>query len=312
MKVILIHNPEAGSQTQPSGEELTAMIVGAGHEVRYQSCRRAEWREALLEPADLIAIAGGDGIVGMVATELIGRNATATILPMGTANNVARALHLRGRKLQDLISDWRDARRRRFDIGVATGPWGSSCFIEGMGIGAFTETMARLDARKNIDLAHHAETEKKIESVLHIMSIRLEDARPLPLKLRLDGVEYAGDYVLLEAMNIASIGPNLELAPDADPGDGLLDVVLLDHREQEQLREYLARRLRGRAEPPRLPTHKVRRMRVECDELRVHIDDDIWPEQGEHPPYSPMIFEVGIHPEKIEILVPAKEPAERL
>ena len=304
MKITLIHNPEAGKDDHPSGEELTRLIESAGHTVRYHSCKRAEWREALHEPADLIAIAGGDGIVGTTATELVGRSVPATILPLGTANNIAGSLDLRGRELEGLIAGWKDARRVRLDVGVASGPWGSTYFIEGLGMGAFTETMSRLDARKNVDLAHHDDTDKKIESVLHIMKIRLEGARPLPLKLRLDGIELTGEYVLLEAMNIRSIGPNLELAPDADPGDGMFDVVLAGPDEKEQFADYLARRIAGKTGPLRLSSRRVRQMRIESDEVRVHIDDDVWPKHGEHPPFAPLIIDVAMHPENLEFLIP--------
>jgi diacylglycerol kinase family enzyme len=174
-----------------------------------------------------------------------------------------------------------------------------------MGIGAFTETMSRLDARKNVDLAHHDHTDKKIESVLHIMKIRLEGAAPLSLKLHVDGMERAGAFVMLEAMNIRSIGPNLELAPEADPGDGLLDVVLVTEQEKAQLDAYLTSRIAGHTAHPQLPTYRARQLRIESDEIRVHIDDDVWPKHGEHPPFVPMIIDVTMHPEKLEILVPA-------
>ena len=305
MNVTLIHNPEAGKEQQSSGEELTRMVEAAGHAVRYQSCKRAGWREALDQPADLVAIAGGDGIVGAVARELVGRGVPATILPMGTANNIAGALDIRGPELKDLIAGWTTARRMKFDVIAAQGPWGARYLIEGIGIGVFADTMSRLDARKNIDLAHHDAPDKKIESVLHIMKIRLEGARPLPLKLDLDGVDLSGEYLLLEAMNIRSIGPNLELAANADPGDGLIDLVLVADAERETLCNYLAERITGKSRAPELPIHRGRHLRIESDEVRLHIDDDIWPEHGEHPPYSPMIIDVALHSEGLEILVPS-------
>jgi hypothetical protein len=46
-------------------------------------------------------------------------------------------------------------------------------------------------------------------------------------------------------------------------------------------------------------------LRIECEELRVHIDDDIWPAEGEHPPYSPMIIDVSLHDEGLEMYLPA-------
>jgi diacylglycerol kinase (ATP) len=305
MNVTLIHNPAAGKENQASGADLAHLIETAGHSVRYQSTHRAGWREALDEPADLIAIAGGDGIVGKAAKELVGLGLPAAILPMGTANNIAGALGLRGKELKHLIEGWASARRAKFDVGVATGPWGSTYFVEGVGTGAFAETMARLDARKNIDLAHHDAADKKIESVLHIMRIRLDGARPLALKLNLDGVDLSGEYALLEAINIRSIGPNLHLAPDADPGDGLLDIVLVAHDEREKLTAYLSERLAGNSGALHIPSRRGRELHMECDEMRVHIDDDVWPEHGEHPPFSPMIIDVTVHSESLEILVPS-------
>jgi diacylglycerol kinase (ATP) len=305
MKVTLIHNPEAGNETQASGEELARLVDAAGHSVRYQSSKRAGWRDALVEPADLVAVAGGDGIVGKVLKELVGRGVAATILPMGTANNIAASLDLRDRDVKDLIAGWTAARRVKLDVGIANGPWGSSYFVEGVGAGAFTETMSRLDARKNIDLAHHEAPDKKIESVLHIMKIRLDGTPPLALKLNLDGVDLSGEYVLLEAMNIRSIGPNLRLAANADPGDGLLDLVLVAYDERATLSEYLTERIAGGRDAAQLPVRRGRQLRIESNEVRVHMDDEIWPAHGEHPPFSPMIVEVAIHSGSLEVLVPA-------
>ena len=305
MQITLIHNPEAGNKEQASGEDLTRLVEAAGHSVRYQSTKRADGREALDAPTDLVAVAGGDGIVGKVAKELVGRGVPAAILPMGTANNIAGALDLSGKERKHLIEGWTTARRVRFDVGVAQGPWGSTYFVEGVGTGAFAETMSRLDARKNIDLAHHEASGKKIESVLHIMRIRLDGARPLALKLNLDGVDLSGEYVLLEAMNIRSIGPNLHLASDADPGDGLLDIVLISYDEREKLTTYLSERIAGTSGALHIPSRRGRELHMECDEMRLHIDDDIWPVHGEHPPFSPMIIDLTVHPEGLEILVPA-------
>jgi diacylglycerol kinase family enzyme len=224
---------------------------------------------------------------------------------MGTANNIAATLKLKGRPLDELIAGWSGARRVKFDIGVADGPWGSRHFIEGVGIGAFTDTMSRLDARRNADLAHHEDMDKKIHAVLHILKIRLEGCQAIRLKMALDGRDLSGEYVLLEAMNIRSIGPNLSLAPDADSGDGLLDIVLVSDHEREKLTRYLTELIAGKKLLPDLTVHRGQHLRIECDELRVHIDDDVWPRHGEHPPYSPMIIDISLHSESLEIVIPA-------
>ena len=304
MRVTLIHNPEAGSDDQPSGDELVRLVREAGHSVRYQSSKHADWQQSLDEPTDLIAIAGGDGVVGLVTERLVGKHVPLTILPMGTANNIAAAFDLKKRPLDQLIAGWTSASRRKFDVGAANGPWGSSFFIEGVGIGAFTDTMSRLDARSNADLAHHEDTDKKIQTVLQILKIRLEGCKAIRLKMALDGRDLSGDYFLLEAMNIRSIGPNLCLAPDADSGDGLLDIVLVSDHERETLTRYLTELIAGKKLLPDVTVHRGRHLHIECDELRVHIDDDVWPSHGEHPPYSPMIIEISLHSESLEIVVP--------
>jgi diacylglycerol kinase (ATP) len=304
LRVTLIHNPEAGSDDQPSGDELVRLVREAGHSVRYQSSKHADWQQSLDEPTDLIAIAGGDGVVWLVTERLVGKHVPLTILPMGTANNIAAAFDLKKRPLDQLIAGWTSASRRKFDVGAANGPWGSSFFIEGVGIGAFTDTMSRLDARSNADLAHHEDTDKKIQTVLQILKIRLEGCKAIRLKMALDGRDLSGDYFLLEAMNIRSIGPNLCLAPDADSGDGLLDIVLVSDHERETLTRYLTELIAGKKLLPDVTVHRGRHLHLECDELRVHIDDDVWPSHGEHPPYSPMIIEISLHSESLEIVVP--------
>ena len=302
MKVTLIHNPNAGVD-QPSGDELISLARGAGYSVIYQSSAVAEWQRVFEEPTDLVAVAGGDGIVGEVAKRLVGRYLPFTILPLGTANNVAATLGLTQRPLDQLIQGWAHARHQPFDVGVAKGGWGSSYFIEGLGLGAFTETMALLDARKNIDIAHYSEADQKINSVLRIMNIRLESSAARHLKLALDDRDLSGDYVMLEAMNIRCVGPNLRLAPNADPGDGLLDLVLVADRHRDWINRYLSERTEGKESYPALPVFQGRHLRIECDELRVHIDDDVWPGEGDHPPYSPIIIDVSLH-DSLDVLLP--------
>ena len=61
MKVTLIHNPDAGGDNQPTGDDILKLIRGAGYSAEYQSSRETGWEKALEIPADLIAVSGGDG-----------------------------------------------------------------------------------------------------------------------------------------------------------------------------------------------------------------------------------------------------------
>lgn len=304
MRVTLVHNPDAGGEDQPSGPELTDMIRRAGHEPIYRSTKTDDWRAALEQPGELVAVAGGDGIVGKVAKNLVDRAAPLAILPMGTANNIARTLGLLNTPLQQLIAGWSSARRTKFDVGVATGPWGSSHFIEGLGLGLFTQMMTRLDARGNIDLAHLTEPEEKITSVLEMLQVRLCSCPEIKLHVTVDGRDLSGEYILFEVMNIKSVGPNLLLAPQADPGDGLLDIVCLTRGAQGKLNECLAACKEDNPSPRGLPVRRGKNIHIAWEGTSIHIDDQAWPDEGGSFPPSCTVIDVTLEPQRLEFLTP--------
>src|SRR4030095_14033408 len=122
--------------------------------------------KVLKKRCDIVAVAGGDGTVGKLARCLIGSRTPIAVLPMGKANNVAKMLGLTGRPLEDLIKEWKSARCVNFDAGVASGPWGSQCFIEGFGVGLFAETISRLDGREILDPAHSDDSKKVMRTAI--------------------------------------------------------------------------------------------------------------------------------------------------
>jgi diacylglycerol kinase (ATP) len=305
MKVTLIHNPDAGSDDQTCGEDPVELIRRAGHQLVYQSSKDSNWKSALKKPADLVAVAGGDGIVGTVAELMIGRGTPIAVLPLGTANNIAKTLNLMDFSLAQLINGWSAARRKKFDSGVANGPWGSAHFIEGLGIGLFTDMMTHLDARGNIDLAHLTEPEEKVTSVLEMLRVRLQTCPEIKLHVTVDSRDLSGEYILLEVMNIKSIGPNLFLAPGADPGDGLFDVVCLTRGAQETLSRCLEECKEGSQAPTGLPVRKGKQIHIEWEGTPIHIDDQAWPESGANFPPSLTVIDITVEPHSLEFLTPA-------
>jgi diacylglycerol kinase family enzyme len=304
MKVILIHNPNAGGDNQPSGDDILELIHKAGHEATFQSSKEVGWDKALQAAVDIVAVAGGDGTVGQVAKRMIGRRIPIAILPMGIANNVATSLGVKNLALDELIFGWTSARRVKFDVGTANGPWGSTPFIEGLGMGLFTDTMSRLDAKDNIQLAHLSDTEEKLISVLQILRTHVENCHSYEMKIAFDDRDLSGKYILLEAMNIHCVGPNFRLAPPADPGDGLLDLVIASHDERERIHQYLSDRIDNKSNYPGLTIHKGKHLRIECEGLVVHIDDDLWPEKSSPPPAGPVVIDLTLNSEQLEMLAP--------
>src|SRR5262245_64261167 len=141
MRITLIHNPDAGDDQSPSGDELIGLIHRAGYTVVYQSSKDENWRRILEEPCDIVAVAGGDGMVGQVAKYLIERRIPIAVIHMGTANNVARTLGLTNKTINQVIAGWKERLLVNFDAGLDSGHWNSKYFIQGFGIRLFTDTM---------------------------------------------------------------------------------------------------------------------------------------------------------------------------
>jgi diacylglycerol kinase (ATP) len=290
------------------------LIRAAGHKVNYQSSKKKRWKKALKKPCDIVAVAGGDGTVGKVARHLIGSRTPIAVMPMGTANNIAKTLGITGKTFKELIKGWTTAGCVNFDAGVAKGPWGSECFIEGFGIGLFAEAMSQLDEKENKHLADSAKSRQVLHSVLSILKKQIQRCQPKKMTVRLDGEDLSGDYVLLEALNIRYIGPNLDLVPRADINDGFLDVVFVPKRERAKLSRYIADLMKRKRARPNLTIRRGQHLQIEWESSPVHIDDMPWPGEDENIPVRSNAIDVKVQPAALVFLIPRmtrRTPARR-
>jgi diacylglycerol kinase family enzyme len=242
---------------------------------------------------------------------LIGSRTPIAVLPMGTANNIANTLGVTGRPVQDLIDGWKTARCINFDAGLAKGPWGSQYFVEGFGVGLFAETMSRLQRPKNVDLAHLDDPEKVLRAILKILKDKLENYPSKDMMVKLDGEDMSGDYVLLEALNIRYIGPNLDLVPRADINDGFLDIVFVTKRERAKLSKYLSNRMNGKNSRANLTIRQGRHLQIEWKNSPIHIDDMPWPKDKDRTPLHSNAIDIKIDPGALVFLAPAEKERRR-
>ncbi|MGE5639264.1 MAG: diacylglycerol/lipid kinase family protein [Clostridia bacterium] len=302
MRVTLIHNPKAGRRGVSPGA-LKKLLRGAGHKVECHSCKEPGWKEALKEPTDLVVVAGGDGTVGRVARRLAGRGIPMALLPAGTANNIARTLGQAEQPFKRLVRGWQSARRVKLDVGVAQGPWGERYFIEGVGLGIFAEL-----------LAHPAVTNVKkkknpVEKGLSRLQAVAKRAEPVEVSALLDGRDISGSYLMLEAVSLPYVGPNLHLSPDNKPGDGEFAVVFVTKAERTRLLEYLENWKEDRDELAFLPSIRGRRLQIEWTGFPLHSDDKLLPEEGTKPKHMAGPVEARIGGCTVEFLIPGDPKA---
>lgn len=304
MRARLMFNPKAGGGKYDV-DELVARLEDARFDVLYSP---GEGRDAVVrwarEPVDVIIAAGGDGTVARAARALAFERPALAILPLGTANNIARTLGLTG-DLSDVLDGLTHPHKRRLDIGLATGPWGERRFVEACGVGLFQHAIEHDASSKD----------KRLSRARRLLLAKLEAGHPhtwaTTWELELDGVRRSAELLLLEVMLVRSIGPRLRFAPNADPFDGFFDVVLAHTADGARLVRYLKALLDGDEDAvPDLEVVRARRlymhdMRVE--ENSVRVDDNVVRPDLE----TPREARFEVLPGAVEVWLPPKAPASR-
>lgn len=298
-----MHNPGAGRQGQDDAARLQEFLADHGYDVRYQSTKDDGWKQALKKDADLVVIAAGDGTVARVTRRMVGRGVPVALLPSGTANNIARTLGLIEKPFEDLVRGWQQGRRVRLDVGVAAGPWGERYFVEGLGFGIFAELLAHSKGR-----ASNKKLKKRkdaVEGALRRLRDVAERCTPIEVVARLDGKDISGSYLMLEAVNLRYVGPNLHLAHDSQPGDGQFDVVLVTEGERDRVVHYLDHWQENRERLAMLPTVRGRKLELEWPGFPLHIDDKLYPRANAQPSEVAGLVEARLDGDTVEFLLPA-------
>jgi diacylglycerol kinase family enzyme len=261
-----VHNEDAGdARSLPA---LCALIERHGHHVvasAHPSDGVAPWHD---ERLDLIVAAGGDGTIAaaMCALATAPLRTPLAILPMGTANNIATTLDV-PLDLEAAIAAWRSMRARPFDLGAAIGPWGERCFVESVGGGLVTHGIVVMDRIHYTSPTPEAQLARARSVFADVLS-RLE---PTHWQLTVDGRRIDGEFLLLEVLNVTSVGPSLRLAP-ASPFDGWLTIAAMEAKHRAPWAAWLRGETKGPA--PRLRTWRGREIVLHTMD-RLHVDDTV-------------------------------------
>jgi diacylglycerol kinase family enzyme len=262
--VTLLHNRSAGSEDHAEHEIKVSMRL-AGHEIVDVTSNLDELLAALGERRpELIVIAGGDGTVSRAASALAGRHVPLAILPLGTANNTALTLGVKG-SMEALVTGWARGTHRRVDLATVVEGDELAPFSEAVGWGIFPDVMA-----ETADLASPNEREDTLERDRQMFRAKVERAKLDHYEIDVDGETIAGEYLMVEVVNIPYIGPRLELSPSSNPSDGCFELVLAGDAERTAL---LGLTGSGTiAEGVRLPTRSATHVTVRSTARRYHRD----------------------------------------
>jgi diacylglycerol kinase family enzyme len=271
MRVLLTYDPTA-KEDGLDVRRLISSFEAAGHAVDAQSLDEDGWKSAVEGNVELVAVAGGDGAVGEVLTRLGGSDQPALLFPFGSANNVATSLGYRADvSPADLIARVDGLERARFDLPTLSAAGDGRRFVESAGVGVFGEMLLRAGT------ADVGGGDATIELGLRLLHEIADGVPARACRVVADGVDLSGEFIAVEALNVGLVGPNVPLAPEADPGDGLLELTLLCEEDRLKLAAYAAARLHGRpVDSLDLDVRPARRIELYAPtNWPLHVDDEV-------------------------------------
>jgi diacylglycerol kinase family enzyme len=271
MRVLLIHNPKAGDRKH-SKKQLMASLTRCGHQAFYQSSKMRGWKKAFKKPVDLVIAAGGDGTVHKTAWQLLDTGIPLAILPLGTANNLARSLGFTG-SVDEILQSLHCGKSQPFDIGVARNGSQTGWFFEAAGGGLFADYFPAAEANEKKDASPQEELNAHL-SLLRQLSVNYQ-ARDWTMSV--DGKDVSGRYILWGAMNIRSAGPGLHLAPKAKTDDGRLDFVAVREDGRNDFIKLVDTHLAGGKKGVPLAPLKFRELKINSAPGAMHLDGEPWP-----------------------------------
>jgi diacylglycerol kinase (ATP) len=274
--------------------------LDAAHALRDPDDLPGHLRDALARGATRVVVGGGDGTLAAAAGLLAGTGVALGVLPLGTANDLARTLHVP----DDLDRAARVIARghvRKVDVGFA----GERAFLNAASVGVSTGLTRRLDSGL-----------KRVAGPLAYPvagAAAAAEQRPFRARIETDGVVRELDALQIVVGNGRYHGGGRLVAPGAAIDDHRLDVYVLaaapverrGQRERPRLRDltalagYAFRLVRGtHLDHPDVFHARVRRAAIRTDPpLEIDADGEL---AGETP------VEFRVHAGALHVLAPQR------
>lgn len=215
---VLIYNPASGAHR--AARRLPAIVSSlraAGYDVAPRPTAGPDdatrlAREAAAQGVEVVFAMGGDGTLREVAAGLLGSRVALGFLPMGTANVMTYALGLPRRATQVAALADRLV-ERAFDVGIC----GEHPFLMMVSAGLDAAIMANQSPRYK---RRYGRAAFAVAGIRHWWR---DDGEQVAVAVGAE--ELSGRQV--SVCNIPFYGGPFRMAPEADVGDGLLDLVVL-------------------------------------------------------------------------------------
>ena len=294
MKVLLITNPSSGGASKHDRDEIIEGLRRMGEVRTVEPASLDDFPQEVRAAArgiDLIVAAGGDGTFNCTINALhrdLGGSKLA-LIPMGTGNDLSRTLGI-GTDPVQVARGLRDGTTRTLDVGLASGSGAERHFVNACMGGFPVQVNEALDDAEKEKLGAAAFVWGGVKALVDLeRSTVTLDSIPVP------------DCVAAGVGNGRTAGGGIEIWPDADPGDGLLDGCALGAEGLTDLMKLGASlKLGDHRKLDGVSTTRGRSIRIEADPpIEVNVDGELIGLR------TPAVFEIV---SQVSILVPPSPP----
>jgi diacylglycerol kinase (ATP) len=218
------------------------------------------------EAPQQVLIAGGDGTIARLFSELHQLPVTFGLIPTGSLNNIATSLGI-----QDIPKALKIINRGKsvqMDAGRASG----KLFFESVGTGLLAEVMARVGEQ---------DSKKEVLKVARHTLAEMINTEPLSVELTIDGRSHKLETFWLTVTNTGRAGA-VEVDPAAKPYDQLLEVTYTSLLSKTQIPRSVISLLRGNHIQQRyFQRERGRRVHIKLTSQRhIHIDGELVKQQS--------------------------------
>ena len=258
-----------------TAQRVADLIEAAGHDVidisdstalnpqKYEvSGSMAADSPALAAGAERLVAVGGDGTVRLALQAVAGAPAVLGIVPAGTGNDFARAFGLRpGADLKTAVARALGPHRAVDAIRTPQG-WVATAVT-----GGFSGDVNRRATVMRFPSGAGRYTAATLTTLPRL--------RTRPVVVTADGLRRSFDAAFIVVANTAFFGGGMAICPEADPGDGLLDVLVVGAVGRVELLRLFPKVFKGTHVTHRkVSQFRGRVVEIEGDELELWGDGD--------------------------------------
>lgn len=265
-----IFNPVAGNgASKKAFAQMEELLRRQGIEYSVASSEYAGHaleltRQALREGHGCIVAVGGDGTVREVAQEMVDSGVPLGVLPCGTGNDMVRALHI-PQDPAEALNILLDGEVRPMDAALANG----KLFFNVGGFGFDVDVLINTDRYKKRFSGLTAYTMGLFRALIGLKLRRV--------RLITEEGEFESNALLVAACNGTHFGGGMNVAPLANPSDGLLDICVINDVTRRTVVFILMKFIKGQhLNLPIVRYFKAKEITVYSDpESRLQLDGEV-------------------------------------